>query len=51
MITDNERWIRLQEQAEKRAKENLLAALLEATGLDEYIAEAIEMHCVQNHGD
>jgi hypothetical protein len=46
---DARRWEILQAAADKRAKEQLLAALLAATGLDEYIAEAIAAHERQLH--
>jgi hypothetical protein len=46
---EKRRWEILQAAADKRAKEQLLAALLAATGLDEYIAEAIAAHERQHH--
>jgi hypothetical protein len=49
MITDEQRWEILQREADRKAKSELLAALLAATGLDEYIANAITAHELQNH--
>jgi hypothetical protein len=48
-MTDNERWEILQREATRQAKADLLKALLDATGLDEYIAEAIASHERQSH--
>ena len=50
-MTDDERWKRLQEQAVKTAKRELLDALLKTTGLDEYIADLIADHERQSHSD
>ena len=48
-MTDNEKWAILQKEAERKAKADLLDALLAATGLGEYIAKAIVDHEKQNH--
>lgn len=48
---DDEKWKILQEVAESKAKQELLATLLLATGLDKYIWDAIESHERQMHDD
>lgn len=51
-MTNKEKLEILQKQldAERTAKKELLDALLLATGLDEYIAQAISNHEEQCHG-
>ena len=48
-MTDQERWEILRRAAIESAKKDLLDALLKATGLDKYIADAIEAHERQQH--
>ena len=48
-MTDDERWQFLQLVAERKAKQDLLDALLVSTGLGEYIAKAIADHELSNH--
>ena len=50
-MTDDEKWVILQREVGRKAKKELLDALLLATGLGEYIAEAIESHERQMHDD
>jgi len=50
-MTDDEKWAILQREVGRKAKKELLDALLLATGLGEYIAEAIESHERQMHDD
>lgn len=43
-MNDEARWRRLQAEAEKKAKRELLEALLEWTGMGDYIADKIAQH-------
>ena len=48
-MTDEEKWRILQQEAQRKARQDLLDALLKSTGLDEYIADAIANHERQAH--
>ena len=49
-MDDKTKWEVLHREADRKAKEEMLEKLLNATGLGEYIAKAISDHERQNHG-
>jgi hypothetical protein len=48
---DSDKWQILQEKAKRDARRELLDAFFAATGLDDYIADAIARHESQMHDD
>ena len=48
-MKDAEKWDILKKEASRKAKDELLAVILAATGLDDYIANAIAAHEAQMH--